>query len=83
MLLGSESVKQIDLSDVLDRTTAGRSPTSPTFSSSGGGAADIMLAITLLLNSGQTRCRSIVLDGNPFGPNEIGELGELPKQSAT
>ncbi|KAI8634775.1 RNI-like protein [Xylariaceae sp. FL1651] len=68
ILLGSESIKYIDLTNVLRKVPTISSPVAHGFSSSTPtGVCEIMPPIVLLWKSSQTRCSSITLSGNDIG----------------
>ncbi|KAI1854739.1 hypothetical protein JX266_000857 [Neoarthrinium moseri] len=73
MLLGSESIRHVDFSDVLPK--ASRRPTTevstPSLIFQG---CDIVPPIILLVRSLQTRCKSVVLNGNALDATDISEL---------
>ncbi|KAI1330493.1 RNI-like protein [Xylariaceae sp. FL0255] len=75
ILLGSESIKHIDLSNVLNKVPTIRSSMDDDFSSVPLDVCEIMPPIVLLLKSLQTRCSSIVLNGNDLGATDALELG--------
>ncbi|KAF2995142.1 hypothetical protein E8E14_003339 [Neopestalotiopsis sp. 37M] len=73
MLLGSESIRHVDFSDVLSRTTPPATPTSAT-SSSGNVGCEIIPPIILLIRSLQSRCKSIILSGNCLDQIDVSEI---------
>lgn len=78
MLLGSESIKYIDLTNVLSRIpTISSRQSNNTPSSSSVGVCEIMPPIVLLWRSLQTRCNSITLNGNAIGEVDAIELCKL------
>ncbi|KAI0128389.1 hypothetical protein BJ170DRAFT_682184 [Xylariales sp. AK1849] len=74
LLLGSESIKHIDLGGVLSRATGTKSSTTPGDFALAGRSCEVVPPIILLLRSLQTRCKSVVLSGNPLGPMDISEI---------
>lgn len=77
MLLGSESIRQVNFSDVLPKrvvrtVSANAIPPSPADQ-----GCDVVPPVVLLLRSLQTRCKSIVLNGNDLGSMDVSELCEL------
>lgn len=73
MLLGSESIRHVDFSDVLSRATPPATPTSAT-SSSGNVGCEIIPPIILLIRSLQSRCKSIILSGNCLDQIDVSEI---------
>lgn len=69
LLLPSESVKHMDLTGVLPEL-----PPTPAFYPLERRGCEIVPPIYLLLKSLQSRCKSIVLSGNPMVPTDISEL---------
>ncbi|KAJ3563360.1 hypothetical protein NPX13_g8229 [Xylaria arbuscula] len=74
VLLGSESIKSIDLTNVLRKTPTPSSVQIEDSSSVQSGVCEIIPPIVLLWASLQTRCNSIKLDGNAIGPVDAAEL---------
>ncbi|KAI0408628.1 RNI-like protein [Xylaria palmicola] len=68
ILLGSEAIKFIDLTNVLRKVPKGSLPTAPKV------GCEIMPPITLLWGSAQTRCSSINVNGNEIGETDAVEL---------
>lgn len=83
LLLGSESIKQINLSNVLtsqEIPSENKIPDSIAASVIRG--CEIIPPIVLLLRSLQTRCYSIILDGNHLSEADTVGLGEPPVSAA-
>lgn len=75
LLLGSESIRHIDLSNVLSREpTAPPSESSHPAPSPSNQGCEVVPPIILLWKSLQTRCNSISLDGNSLGVSDIAGL---------
>ncbi|KAI1824776.1 RNI-like protein [Xylaria intraflava] len=73
ILLGSESIKYIDMTNVLRKVpTLSSSPDNS--SSAPVGICEIMPPITMLWKSLQTRCNSVTLNGNAIGETDAVEL---------
>ncbi|KAI1376699.1 RNI-like protein [Hypoxylon crocopeplum] len=78
LLLGSESIRDIDLSNVLGRKHEalllenGRSLPSPT-----SRGCEVVPPVVLLWKSLQTRCNSISLSGNPLGVSDVAGLSRV------
>lgn len=78
LLLGTESVRHIDLSNVLSGELApalsdnGQYVPSPTSQ-----GCEVVPPVLLLWKSLQTRCNSIILDGNPLGISDIAGLSKI------
>lgn len=78
LLLGSESVKHLDLRNVLTNPQDppiqnDESPNSPSKR-----ICEVVPPIVLLWKSLQSRCNSIDLSGNPFGPTDVSGLCRYP-----
>ncbi|KAI0887205.1 RNI-like protein [Annulohypoxylon maeteangense] len=74
LLLGSESIRHIDLTNVLAReptVSLGNGQTAP---SPTGQVCEIVPPIVLLWKSLQTRCNSINISGNPLGVPDVAGL---------
>ncbi|KAI6091161.1 RNI-like protein [Hypoxylon rubiginosum] len=78
LLLGSESIRHMDLSDVLSRepTIPLSNSSQPALSPSNQGC-EVVPPILLLWKSLQTRCNSISLDGNCLGVSDIAGLSRV------
>jgi hypothetical protein len=75
ILLGSESIKYIDLTNVLRNIPTISSPYSEDSASSAPiGVCEIMPPVVLLWRSLQTRCNSLTLNGNAIGEIDTVEL---------
>ncbi|XXH05118.1 hypothetical protein Hte_011542 [Hypoxylon texense] len=78
LLLGSESIRHVDLSNVLSRDiTAPPSESCQSASSPSNRGCEVVPPIILLWKSLQTRCNSISLDGNPLGVSDIAGLSRV------
>ncbi|KAH9906228.1 RNI-like protein [Xylariomycetidae sp. FL2044] len=77
LLLGSESVKHIDLDHVLPRESVALLPGASNPPSPSRRICEVMPPIILLLKSLQTRCNSLVLNGNPLGEADVVELSRI------
>lgn len=76
ILLGSESIKHIDLTDVLRKVPTISASQNDDLSSAPMGICEIIPPIVLLWGSSQTRCNSINLSGNAIGAIDAIELGK-------
>lgn len=74
LLLGSESIKHVDFSDVLARTAVPSTPTSAVSGPSASLGCEIVPPIILLLRSLQSRCKSIILSGNRLDQIDVTEI---------
>ncbi|KAI1432040.1 RNI-like protein [Xylaria sp. CBS 124048] len=74
ILLGSESIKHIDMANVLRKVRTLPSSHNESSSSTPPGICEIMPPITMLWKSLQTRCNSITLNGNAMGEPDTLEL---------
>ncbi|KAI1313617.1 hypothetical protein F5Y03DRAFT_103357 [Xylaria venustula] len=74
VLLGSESIKYIDLTNVLRKVPTLSSLQNSDSSSIRAGVCEIIPPIVLLWLSLQTRCNSITLNGNAIGDVDAVEL---------
>ncbi|KAI2472080.1 RNI-like protein [Annulohypoxylon bovei var. microspora] len=74
LLLGSESIRHIDLTNVLAREPATSPQIDPSFSSPMGQVCEVVPPIVLLWKSLQTRCNSINISGNPLGVPDVAGL---------
>ncbi|KAI4600040.1 hypothetical protein KJ359_001141 [Pestalotiopsis sp. 9143b] len=74
MLLGSESIKHVDFSEVLARTAVPSTPTSAVSGPSSNLGCEIVPPIILLLRSLQSRCKSIILSGNRLDQIDVTEI---------
>ncbi|KAI1282455.1 hypothetical protein F5Y07DRAFT_240183 [Xylaria sp. FL0933] len=74
LLLGSESIKYIDLTNVLRKVPTLSSLQNDSSSSARAGVCEIIPPIVLLWASLQTRCNSITLNGNAIGEVDAVEL---------
>ncbi|KAI0180040.1 RNI-like protein [Hypoxylon sp. FL1284] len=78
LLLGSESIRHVDLSDVLRcETTIPSSESNEPGSSPWDRGCEVVPPILLLWKSLQTRCNSISFDGNPLGVPDIAGLARV------
>ncbi|KAI1816043.1 RNI-like protein [Poronia punctata] len=78
MLLGSESIRYIDLTNVLRNVpTIAPVQLEDTPSSTSAGVCEIMPPLILLWKSLQTRCNSVTLSGNAIGEVDAVELARL------
>lgn len=77
LLLGSESIRHIDLSNVLSKEVTSVSESSQTIPSSTSGVCEVVPPVLLLWKSLQTRCNSINFSGNPLGISDIAGLCEF------
>ncbi|CAJ2510019.1 Uu.00g059190.m01.CDS01 [Anthostomella pinea] len=76
LLLGSEAVKHIDLSNVLNRARVAPAPgISDSPPPSNNGICEIVPPVVLLWKSLQTRCVSVRLSGNALSEADIIEIG--------
>ncbi|KAI1176280.1 RNI-like protein [Nemania sp. FL0916] len=73
LLLGSESIKSIDLTNVLWGMPVGP-PQQNNAASAPIGSCEIIPPLALLWGSSQTRCNSVVLSGNAIGDIDAAEL---------
>lgn len=76
ILLGSESIKHIDLTNVLRRVPTISASQKDELSSVPVGICEIIPPVVLLWGSSQTRCNSINLSGNAIGGIDAIELGK-------
>jgi len=76
LLLGSEAIKYVDLTNVLRKVpTIQPAQTEETTPSSASiGVCEIMPPLVLLWKSMQTRCNSVTLSGNAIGEIDAVEL---------
>ncbi|KAI1637204.1 hypothetical protein F4809DRAFT_605928 [Biscogniauxia mediterranea] len=75
LLLGSESVRHIDVSNISNGTHAKlESGNATQASSSASGVCDIIPPLVLLWRSSQTRCSSINLSGNRLSEADVVEM---------
>ncbi|TGJ87757.1 hypothetical protein E0Z10_g1005 [Xylaria hypoxylon] len=74
ILLGSESIKHIDLTNVLRQVPTISLPQNDNSSSARIEVCEIMPPVILLWMSSQTRCNSITLNGNAIGEANAIEL---------
>ncbi|GAP86444.2 putative leucine rich repeat protein [Rosellinia necatrix] len=74
ILLGSESIKHIDLTNVLCQVPTVSSPQRDNLPSAPIGVSEITSPVILLWSSLQTRCNSIYLTGDSFGENDASEF---------
>ncbi|KAI0148473.1 RNI-like protein [Xylariaceae sp. FL1272] len=74
ILLGSESIKHIDLTNVLRSVPTLSSAASNNVTSTPPGVCELMPPMVLLWKSLQTRCNSIRLNGNAIGGTDAVEL---------
>ncbi|KAI2636452.1 RNI-like protein [Hypomontagnella submonticulosa] len=77
LLLGSESIRHIDLSNVLSKEVTSVSESSQTIPSSTSGVCEVVPPVLLLWKSLQTRCNSINFSGNPLGISDIAGLSRV------
>lgn len=75
ILLGSESIKHIDLTNVLRKVPTISALQKDDLSSAPVGICEIIPPVVLLWGSAQTRCNSINLSGNAIGEIDAIELG--------
>lgn len=71
LLLGSESVKHIDLRNVLRKPPPPPVQHDGTPASPGKRICEVVPPIVLLWKSLQSRCNSVDLSGNAFGPTDV------------
>jgi hypothetical protein len=76
MLLGSESIRQVNFGGVLPKLATRTDYTTVHAPSPTDRGCDVVPPIILLLRSLQTRCKSIVLNGNDLGDMDVSELRE-------
>jgi hypothetical protein len=74
ILLGSESIKHLDLTNVLRKVPTISSSQKDSFPSVSIGVCEIIPPIVLLWGSLQTRCSSVNLNGNAIGEIDAVEL---------
>ncbi|KAI1122868.1 RNI-like protein [Nemania abortiva] len=74
ILLGSESIRYIDLTNVLRKIPTISSSQKDSFPSASVGVCEIIPPIVMLWGSLQTRCNSITLNGNAVGEIDAVEL---------
>lgn len=74
VLLGSESIKSIDLTNVLRKIPTPSSIQDEGSVSVQAGVCEIIPPVVLLWASLQTRCNSITLNGNAIGQIDAAEL---------
>jgi hypothetical protein len=81
LLLGSEAIKYVDLTNVLRKVPTIQPPqTEETMPSSASiGVCEIMPPLVLLWKSMQTRCNSVTLSGNAIGEIDAVELCKSTK----
>ncbi|RWA12065.1 hypothetical protein EKO27_g3044 [Xylaria grammica] len=77
ILLGSESIKHIDLTNVLRQVPTVSLPQNDNSSSARVGVCEIMPPVVLLWISSQTRCNSVTLSGNAIGEVDAVELSRV------
>ncbi|KAI1194823.1 RNI-like protein [Nemania serpens] len=77
ILLGSESIKHIDLTNVLRKVPTISALQKDDLSSAPVGICEIIPPVVLLWGSAQTRCNSINLSGNAIGEIDAIELGRV------
>lgn len=78
ILLGSESIKHVDLTNVLRQVPTISSSQKDSLSSMPIGICEIIPPMVLLWGSSQTRCSSINLNGNAVGEIDAVELCKWP-----
>ncbi|KAI0476763.1 RNI-like protein [Xylaria cf. heliscus] len=74
IMLGTESIKHIDLTNVLRKVPTISAPPKDNPSAIPLGACEIVPPVVLLWNSLQTRCSSISLNGNTIGKVDAVEI---------
>ncbi|KAH8673931.1 hypothetical protein BX600DRAFT_220405 [Xylariales sp. PMI_506] len=77
LLLGSESVRHIDLSFVLPDATIGARSSITGSGLSQSLSCEVVPPIVFLLRSLQTRCKSIILNGNPLSSTDVSEINQI------
>ncbi|KAI1143909.1 RNI-like protein [Hypoxylon sp. FL0543] len=77
LLLGSESIRHIDLTNVLSRVPSTSQETGQPVSSSTSRVCEVVPPVVLLWKSLQTRCNSISLSGNPLGVPDVAGLSRV------
>ncbi|RYO81174.1 hypothetical protein DL762_007274 [Monosporascus cannonballus] len=78
LLIASESVKHLDLRNVLRKCRPPASgPNAESLYSPSKQVCEIVPPIVLLWKSQQTRCNSIDLSGNPFGPTDVAGISRV------
>jgi hypothetical protein len=73
MLLGSESIRHVDFSDALAKSPSPAVPAALGAATPHPGC-EIVPPIILLIRSLQSRCKSIILNGNHLGQVDVSEL---------
>lgn len=73
MMIGSESIRHVDFTEVLPKAPIPSSSGSPILVHQG---CEIVPPIVLLIRSLQSRCKSIILNGNYIGQVDASELCE-------
>lgn len=74
LLLGSESIRHIDLTNVLAKIPAASSENDQSALSPASRVCEVVPPIVLLWKSLQTRCNSINISGNPLGVPDVAGL---------
>ncbi|OTA66476.1 RNI-like protein [Hypoxylon sp. EC38] len=77
LLLGSESIRHIDLTNVLSRVPTTLLENGHSTLSSTSRVCEVVPPVVLLWKSLQTRCNSINLNGNPLGVPDIAGLSRV------
>ncbi|KAI0011770.1 RNI-like protein [Xylariaceae sp. FL0662B] len=74
LLLGSESVRHIDLRSVLSEEPARLSESTTSTPSPSSRVCEVISPVVLLWKSLQTRCSSVCISGNPLGVTDVAGL---------
>ncbi|KAK9775027.1 putative PH domain-containing protein [Seiridium cardinale] len=74
MLLGSESIRHVDFSEVLPKAPTSTAPAASGPPSPVHQGCEVVPPIILLIRSLQSRCKSIILNGNYLGPVDVSEI---------
>ncbi|OTA98928.1 hypothetical protein M426DRAFT_68808 [Hypoxylon sp. CI-4A] len=77
LLLGSESIRHIDLTSVLSKPPKSSPENGQAFPFPSGPVCEVVPPVLLLWKSLQTRCNSINLSGNPLGISDIASLSRV------